>query len=98
MSKKVKLIPKKSKFSTQFKEQALERAEKIGVIRAAEDLGISATLIYVWRKKRSQTGIPFEEQKLQASEVSSLKRQVARLSEENAFLKKVAVYFTKEPK
>lgn len=97
MSKKAK-IAKKLRYSAQFKEQALERAEKIGIIRAAEDLGISKTLIYVWRKKRSQTGIPFEEQKLKDSEVASLKRQVARLSEENAFLKKVAVYFTKEPK
>lgn len=98
MSEKVKLPLRKLRYSAQFKEQALEKAEKIGAIRAAEDLGIAANLIYVWRKRRTQTGIPFEEQKLQGSEVASLRRQVARLSEKNAFLKKAAAYFAKEPK
>ena len=45
-----------------------------------------------------RTGIPFEDQKIQSAELTRLKRDVARLSEENAFLKKAAAYFAKEPK
>ena len=98
MTNKSQSINRRQKYSPQFKEQALERAEKDGVVQAARDLGIDPALIYTWRKKRNQTGISFEDQKLQDSEVASLKRQVARLSEENAFLKKVATYFTKDSK
>ena len=38
---------------------------------------------------KKQTGIPFEDQKLQAAEMAKLNREVTRLSEECAFLKKV---------
>ena len=97
-NKKAYITCKRQKYSVQFKEQALERAKKDGVVKAAKDLGIAAAMIYSWRKRRSQTDIPFENQKLQASELASLRREVARLSEECAFLKKAAAYFAKEPR
>lgn len=84
--------------SAQFKDQALARAEKIGVPQAAKDLGIPSTMLYSWRAKGNQGGQPLEQQKLQQAELSRLKREVNRLEEENAFLKKVATYFTKESK
>lgn len=86
------------KYSPQFKDQALERAEKIGVPQAARDLGITESLIYSWRTKQKQGDTPLEHQKLQQAEMARLKREVNRLEEENAFLKKVATYFTKESK
>ncbi len=55
-------------------------------------------MLYSWRKKYETTGIPFEEQKIQAAELARLKRDNARLLEENAFLKKTAIYFVKEAK
>jgi transposase len=88
----------RQKYSAQFKEQALERSKKDGVPKVAKDLGIAAAIIYSWKKKQEQTGIPFEDQRLQAAEMARLKREVARLSEECAFLKKAAAYFAKEPK
>jgi transposase len=88
----------RKRYSPQFKDQALARAEKIGVPQAAEDLGIPATMLYSWRAKLKQGGQPIEQQKLQQAELSRLKREVNRLEEENAFLKKVATYFTKESK
>lgn len=87
----------RKKYSVQFKEQALERAKMDGVVKAAKDLGIDPAVIYTWRKKREQTGIPFEDQKIQSAEINRLKREVLRLSEECAFLKKAAAYFAKEP-
>lgn len=82
--------------SPQFKDQALERAARDGVPQAAKDLGITEGLLYSWRAKRSQGGDSMENQKIQQAEMARLKREVARLQEENSFLKKVATYFTKE--
>ena len=86
------------KYSPQFKDQALERAEKVGVPQAAKDLEIAESLLYSWRAKRKQGGTPLEHQKLQQAELTRLKRENEHLLEENAFLKKVATYFTKESK
>ena len=48
--------------------------------------------------QKTKGGSSIENQKLQAAEMARLKREVTRLAEENAFLKKVATYFTKESK
>lgn len=86
----------RQKYSPPFKDQALERAEKEGVARTAKDLGIPAAMLYSWRAKQKQGGHSLENQKIQQAELAKLKREVSRLEEENAFLKKVATYFTKE--
>jgi transposase len=77
-------------YSPQFKDQALERAEKIGVAQAAKDLGIAEPMLYSWRAKKKQGGTSLESQKLQQAEMARLKRENERLQEENSFLKKVA--------
>jgi len=90
--------PKRNKYSPQFKEQALERAKRDGVPKAAKDLGIAQAMLYNWQAKSCQTGQPFEEQKLQQAELARLKRENARLEEEVTFLKKAAAYFAKQPR
>lgn len=88
----------RNKYTAQFKEQALERADRDGIPTVAKDLGLAESMLYTWRAKRRQTNQPFEEQKLQQAEMSRLKRENARLEEEVAFLKKAAAYFAKQPK
>ena len=88
----------RKKYSPQFKDQALERAAKDSIPQVAKDLGIKESLLYSWRSQQKQGGDSIENQKLQQAEVSRLKREVARLAEENAFLKKAAAYFAKESK
>lgn len=88
----------RNKYTAQFKEQVLERADRDGIPKVAQDLGVAESMLYSWRSKRRQTGQPFEEQKLQQAELSRLKRENARLEEEVAFLKKAAAYFAKMPK
>lgn len=92
-----KVKPRK-KFSPQFKDQAVERAKKDGVSQAAKDLGIPESMLYYWRNQKNKSGDTIENQKLQQAEMARLKREVDRLEQENAFLKKVATYFTKESK
>lgn len=86
------------RYTAQFKEQALELADRDGIPKVAQDLGLAEATLYAWRARRRQTGQPFEDQKLQQAELARLKRDNARLEEEVAFLKKAAAYFAKQPK
>ena len=88
----------RNQYSPEFKKQVLDRAEKEGIATVARDLGLKESQLYSWRQKRRLEGLTTEEQKLQQSELAKLKRDVARLEEENSFLKKAAAYFAKQPK
>ena len=96
--KKVETKVERKRFSIEFKQQALLRAVKDGIPAVARDLGLEAAQLYAWRAKAQQQGQDAEAQRLQQSETARLKREVARLEEENAFLKKAAAYFAKQPK
>ena len=98
MKSKTIVLKTRKKYTIQFKQQAVERAERDGVPKAAADLNIAEAMLYAWRTKLKQTGQPFEDQKLQQAEVARLKRENARLEDEVAFLKKAAAYFAKQPK
>ena len=89
----------RKKYSPQFKDQALERIAKDGVPQVAKDLGLAESLLYSWKAQQKKGGDSIENQKLQQAEMIRLKRENARLAEENAFLKKAAAaYFAKESK
>jgi transposase len=98
MKKQVVQPAKRKQYSQEFKQQALQRAERDGVAQAAQDLGLPESQLYAWRSKAKREGQTSEEQRLLQSEHARLKREVARLEEENAFLKKAAAYFAKQPK
>jgi transposase len=96
--KKVEAKAERKRFGGEFKQQALLRAVKDGIPAVARDLGLEPAQLYAWRAKAQQQGQDTEAQRLQQSETARLKREVARLEEENAFLKKAAAYFAKQPK
>ena len=60
----------------------MERADKDGIPQVAKDLGLAASMLYSWRKQRSQCGSTLENQKIAQAELARLKRENARLSEE----------------
>jgi transposase len=93
-----KPVEVRKKYSPQFKDQVVERAEKDGVAQVAKDLGIAESMLYYWRSQKNKSGDTIENQKLQQAEIAKIKRENERLQQENAFLKKVAQYFTKESK
>lgn len=86
----------RKKYSPQFKDQTLVRIAKDGVPQVAKDLGLAESLLYSWRARNQHGGNSIENQKLQQAELARLKRDNARLNEENEFLKKAATYFAKE--
>ena len=53
------------RYTSQFKEQAVERTDRDGVPKVAQDLGVAEATLYAWKAKRRQTGQPFGGQKLQ---------------------------------
>src|SRR5690606_19383219 len=85
-------------YSPEFKRQALLRAVNDGVPLAAGELGLEPAQLYAWRSKAQAQGHDAEANRLAQAETSRLKRELARLEEENAFLKKAAAYFAKQPK
>lgn len=98
MKQKASVKQSRQRYSDEFKDQALRRAEQEGVATVAQDLKLPASHLYIWRAKAHQRGQSSEEQRLQQAENAKLKREVARLEEEVAFLKKAAAYFAKVPK
>jgi transposase len=88
----------RKQYSAEFRQQALARADQDGVAVTARDLGLHESQLYAWRAKARLAGQTSEEQRLMQSDHARLKREVARLEEENAFLKKAAAYFAKQPK
>ena len=83
------------RLSPEFKQRALERAERDGVAQAARDLEIDTSMLYSWRSQGRHGTLSFEKQKLKQAELAKLKRELVRLADENAFLKKAAAYFAK---
>lgn len=64
----------RNKYNPQFKNQALEQAEKEGVSQVAKDLGLAESLLYSWRAQRKQGGNSLENQKLQQAEIQLIVR------------------------
>lgn len=78
----------RTRYTAEFKQQALERADRDGVATAARDLGLQGSQLYSWRHKARKKGQTTEEQKLQQAELARLKRENSRLLEEVEFLKR----------
>ena len=78
------------RFPAELKTEALGLAEQVGVIGAANQLGLHESQLYAWRKKarfeasRSDTG------KELAIENAKLKRQLAKQAQEIEILRKAA--------
>ena len=90
-------VRRKNKRHTEtFKREAITLSERIGVAKAARQLGLGESLIYGWRKKYSPEAQESNDDLV--SENRRLKRLLAQKEEELAIVKKAATYFAKELK
>jgi transposase len=94
MSKK---IPRKI-HTTEFREEAIKLAEKVGVAQAAKRLGVYPSQIYAWRAALSKKQTSGDRESSQAAEIVRLKRLLAEQAEDLEILKKAATYFAKQQK
>lgn len=72
------------KYTQEFKQQAAELANRMGITRAAEQLGVPVSSVDSWQKKIAKSG----EQETKKSK-ESLEEENRRLKKENEELKKV---------
>lgn len=63
--------------TTEFKQEAVQLAVKIGVAAAARNLGVYESQIYDWRNKFQQKKSSSQREAELAAEVAKLKRQLA---------------------
>ena len=97
---------KRKRFSKEYKLEALrllECSDKSGA-ELARELGVRRNQLYKWRRELQLHGEdgafngPWQNAaRSKVSEITALKRRVARLEEENAILKKAEAYFTSKP-
>ena len=84
--------------SPEFRQEALALADKIGIPKAAKELGLHDSQLYGWRSKARATRDQSDLEQSQAAEIARLKRQLAEQAEELAIVKKAATYFAKSLK
>lgn len=89
---------KRTRHSQAYKDEALALAERIGVAKAAEQLGIGASQLYNWRARHQKSQDDNKQEQSLAEENARLRRQLAEKSEELAILKKAAAYFARDLK
>lgn len=81
-----------------FRAEALALAEKIGIGKAAKELGLHESQLHSWRTKARAVQDRSEIEQQQAIEIARLKRQLAEQAEELAIVKKAATYFARSLK
>jgi transposase len=94
-------MTRRKRYSAEFKQQALKRADEPGVtdVLVCEELGVSTRQLRRWRDSVNEFG---EEKAFPGhghsrdEELTQLKRQIAKVTEERDFLKEAARYFAKE--
>ncbi|EGB3893462.1 transposase [Salmonella enterica subsp. enterica serovar Agbeni] len=99
MTKPVSTTKKPRKQHTpEFRHEALKLAERIGVVAAAQELGLYESQLYNWRSKQQNQLSSSEREQKMSAEIARLKRQLAERDEELAILQKAATYFAKRLK
>ena len=88
-------------YSREFKVEAIRLAE-VGdktASQVARELGIRVNQIWKWKQQlelEALAGAPAKRGRPVDDEVAKLRRENARLKEENEILKKAAIYFARE--
>ena len=90
----------RSNFAEEFKLDAIKQITERGfsVADVSNRLGVSTHSLYKWMKQHCKPPIVAKESLDQATEISRLKRELVRVTEERDILKKATVYFAKEAK
>ena len=88
---------KRRNFTSEYKAEAVERLNEPGASygAVAADLGITPTQLKTWSLERAAAGskAALSRQKADGEELTRLRREVKRLSEENKILQKASAFF-----
>ena len=98
------MAEKRTKYTPEFKLEALQLAETSGksIAQIERDLGLSEGLLHYWKKKRKQDGIEAfpgnGRLKPEEEEIRRLRRENDILRQERDILKKVVNIFSRDTK
>lgn len=97
---KSKAVTKQTRrrYTQAYKQEALALAARVGVAKAAAQLGLAESQLYTWRAKGREQLSQSEREQQVLTENARLKRQLAEREEEVAILKKATAYFAKHHK
>jgi len=88
---------KRKQYTKEFKLEAVKLAEKIGVPRAAADLGVIENLLYRWRKAAETEGVDAFRGNGRLTErdeeLRKLRQENKILKQEREILKKATSFF-----
>ncbi|HHJ4164318.1 TPA: IS3 family transposase [Raoultella ornithinolytica] len=85
MTKSVSTSKKPRKqYTTEFRNEALKLAERIGIAAAARELSLYESQLYAWRSKINNARSSSEREQEMSVEIARLKRQLAEQAEELA--------------
>lgn len=88
------------RYTDDFKQEAvrLVRDSARPVAQVARDLGIPENVLYRWRTPHQQAiaqGTTCAAQRTEAEELTRLKRELARVTQERDFLQRAAAFFAR---
>ena len=84
-----------TKYSEEFKEEALAMARETSVSNASAKLGVSTKAIYSWRQQRRLSEAPEAVSGDMEAQNRQLRREVDELRQANTILKKALGFFAK---
>ena len=89
------------RYTEEFKKEAvrLVRESAHPVVQVARDLGIPDNVLYRWTAQHRQAeahGTIRAAQRAEAEELTRVKRELARVTQERDFLKRAAAFFARE--
>jgi transposase len=86
----------KRQYTTEFKQQAADLASRIGISRAARQLGINVANVQRWKSRGTkQSKAKSEDINLQ-EENRRLQKEVDELKKVNMILKRAAAFFSQD--
>ncbi len=86
------------RYTEEFKREAV-RLVRESAHPVAQDLGIPENVLYRWRAQHRQAeahGTTRAAQRAEAEELTRVKRELARVTQERDFLKRAAAFFARE--
>ena len=94
-------MARRKRYSKEFKQQALKRANEPGVtdILVCEELGVSTRQLRRWKdavKEHGEEAAFVGNGQARDKEMAQLRRELAKVKEERDFLREAARFFAKE--
>ncbi len=84
-------------YTLEFKEQAVELAQRIGITRASEKLGVNMANVQRWKSKAEKEETPSKKVKVDLEEENRrLHAEVVELKKINHILKSAAAFFSRD--